>query len=775
MSQGERKVRLLIQALRVVRELGPGWALYRLLYALQRRSGWLAYRMPAYAWEDRPLRTWLHLDVPAQPDAYAAWREEHGGRFFPSTGLRAEALKAEGSGLRFDDVARARWTEALREIQGAGQRDLLDEAEAVLAGRWRYFAHREVPVGLRPEACPERSRRAQPEGFPPDWSRNPLNGVVVPSTRHWSRISDFGHGDIKLVWEASRFAVAYTLVRAYWVSGDERYPAAFWTLIEDWRRANPPQRGPNWKSGQEAAFRIMAWCFALYGFAGSPHTTPERLAMLAEMIAAHANRIEGNIAYARSQKSNHAISEAVGLWMVGLLFPEFGRAERWRELGRRVLEEEAQRQIYPDGSYVQHSTNYHRLMLHDYLWAIRLGELNGYPLSDGLQERVCRAVGFLYQLQDEKTGQVPCYGANDGALILPLNICDYQGYRPVLAAGHYLCHGERLYPLGPWDEDLLWLFGPEALQAPVKARVRTSLTALTGGYFTLRGEDGFGFVRCATYRDRPGQADMLHFDLWWRGINVACDAGTYSYNGPLPWNNGLAATEVHNTMTVDGLDQMERGPHFLWFGWTKSQVRFQARSDRGWLEYFEGEHYGYRRLPQSVTHRRAVVRVGDNVWLVVDDMLGEGVHRFRLHWLLPDLEHDLDEGTQCLVLHTEQGDYGVWLSYHGGGSTRISLVRGADKGTTRGWRSPYYSVRVPALSLALESTCPTPCRYVTFFAPVAETSVRIQPANRVTIRNDHLEGLIQLSAPGDGTGPILQRAVMSQGGLVDTLQIGGEM
>jgi hypothetical protein len=41
---------------------------------------------------------------------------------------------------------------------------------------------------------------------------------------------------------------------------------------------------------------------------------------------------------------------------------------------------------------------------------------------------------------------------------------------------------------------------------------------------------------------------------------------------------------------------------------------------------------------------------------------------------------------------------------------------------TRGWRSLYYSEKIPALSLALESEAPLPIRFVTVFAPEGITA-----------------------------------------------------
>ncbi len=184
------------------------------------------------------------------------------------------------------------------------------------------------------------------------------------------------------------------------------------------------------------------------------------------MIAVSGERIEGNIGYALSQRNNHGIIEAVGLWTIGLLFPELRKAEQWREKGRRYLEEQGKSLIYEDGSFSQHSVNYHRLMLHGYLWSLRLGDLNGHAFSDDLKGRVKRAGEWLNHIRDDVTGQVPNYGQNDGALILPLNNCDYLDFRPVVQAANYYFAGERLFEAGSWDEDLLWLFGPDALSRP---------------------------------------------------------------------------------------------------------------------------------------------------------------------------------------------------------------------------------------------------------------------------------------------------------------------
>lgn len=661
------------------RHFGPQWLAYRVGYAARLRTGALRRRLPAQPWEAQPLESLLQNAALAEPQSYLDYRKHEAPSFFFST---AERQRYQPFFAAWDDGAAM----TPRRV-----------AEQLAEGRLRYFEHTTAQTG-----------------FPPDWHRNPFTGERLRADLHWSRINDFDGGDIKIIWEPSRFSFAYALARAYWRTGDESYIELFWSAVEDWRAKNPPQQGPNWKCGQETAFRVMAWCFALYAFLDAPSTTAARVVQLAEMIAVSAERINANLDYALSQRNNHGISEAAGLYTAGALFPELRAAADWRQTARKALERTGRKLIYDDGAFAQHSLNYHRVMLHDYLWALRLGEIQHDPFSDELQRRVGRAGDLVYQLQTEASGRVPNYGHNDGALVLPLNNCDYQDFRPVAQATYYLIHQARAYAAGAWDEDLLWLFGPQALAAPQAAPPRADLRAECGGYYTLRSPAGFVFTRAASYTDRPAQADMLHVDLWWRGENIAVDAGTFSYNAPAPWNHELARTAYHNTVMVDGCDQMERAGKFLWLPWLHGCMKTYKHSAGGHLIYWQGEHDGYGRLQAPVTHRRAVLRAGDECWLVADHLNSQSDHDYRLHWLFADLPFNWDEAQHRLTLQAAAGAYSVSLMALAGEGH--STIARADRRSARGWRSVYYFNREPALSVDLRQRAAN-AKFITVFAP----------------------------------------------------------
>jgi hypothetical protein len=705
------------------RYLGAQWFLSRFLYAIKQRSGWLEKKTPISDWRLKRLSQFLTNAELRDPNRYFTYRKEAALQFFFNPSARID----------YERVFR-RWD--------TENKNPSSYANGIRDGEFNFFENTVLKCA-----------------FPPSWHKNPITGQTFPLNVHWSRIPDFERGDIKLVWETSRFSFVFALVRAYWRSGDEKYAEIFWLLVEDWQRNNPPNCGVHWKCGQEITFRIMAWCFGLYGFLDSAATTPERLTSLAQMIAVSGERIESNIAYALSQSNNHGMSEALGLWTIGLLFPELGSAGRWREKGRRHLEDQGKSLIYEDGSFSQHSVNYHRLMLHDYIWAIRLGELNGQPLSSELKSRIAKAGDFLYQIQDAESGHVPNYGQNDGALILPLDNCDFRDYRPVIQATESLCRGSRRYADGPWDEDLLWLFGPEALKAGVSSAQLKDLAAEVGGYYTLRSGKGFTFTRCGTLRHRPGQADMLHMDLWWRGVNVAIDPGTYSYNAPDPWNNPLAHTGYHNTVTVDGKDQMDRAGKFLWLPWVKGVVTENRRSTQENLACFEGDHDGYERLKQPVSYKRAIIRLGEETWLVLDYLDSRAPHLYRLHWLFNDFGYDWEEEKGRLDLKSEKGSYHVQIGALQG-KGRYSLVR-ADPNGPRGWQAPSYYDRKPALSLSCEAQDDHLC-FWTLFSP--EESITSFEDSRFQIITDQLKAEV-----------VLQNGRKASGAMVSSVHLHGKI
>lgn len=570
--------------------------------------------------------------------------------------------------------------EAINKILGADKDKLFAEADEILGGQVRLFGGE-----LRP-----------------------LEFMSPQPLKHWTAYAKGlpGGADIKPVWEVGRFGWATVLARAYWLSADERYAKGFWGLSENFLAENPVNKGPQWSSAQEVALRLIALAFCYSLVADAAASTPARKDSLAASLAAHAERIPATLGYARAQNNNHLLSEAAGLYTAAALLPEHPRAGDWRRMGRETFLAGLAAQVHTDGAYAQHSANYQRLMLQLGVWFKLVADSLGETAPHASLGKLNDATTWLRNLLDEESGQVANLGPNDGAYILPFTTLPFEDHRPALQAAGLAFGGQGYLENGPWDEMALWL--------GLKAGPRSGEHKRAAHPIRIEGKDSWAYLRAAEFWERPGHADQLHLDLWWRGLNVAQDAGSYLYTAATPWDNALASTRVHNTVMLASREQMTRAGRFLWLDWAQGKILSTQTSKDGRVIAATAEHDGYRKL--GATHRREV-QAEDGRWTVTDRLLPlrermKPVHA-RLHWLLPDWEWQFENDE--LHLRSPHGDIELLVQTSVGDHAEFQLVRAGElvhgEGLTEpilGWRSPTYGVKLPALSFNVNVHGPLP-------------------------------------------------------------------
>ncbi|MBA3668743.1 MAG: heparinase II/III-family protein [Sphingomonas sp.] len=460
---------------------------------------------------------------------------------------------------------------------------------------------------------------------PPDWHLNPFTKRRANSSREWYAIVDFDRevGDIKAVWEASRFDWLLAMAqRAAEGEADELQRLNGW--LADWSASNPPFRGANWKCGQEASIRVMH--LALAALILDQRDAPEP--GLIDLLRVHLVRIMPTLSYAEAQQNNHAVSEAAALFIGGTWLNRAGNLEgvEFARLGRRSLNKQARRLIGLDGSFSQYSLVYHRLMVDTYClaetWRRQLGL---EPFEPVVKERLRSATLWLQQLTSPKTGDGPNLGANDGSRLMGLVEPGYRDFRPTLQWASALFLGRRaLWQAGNWDQPLLWLGVPQPDEV---MEVPRSATLDNGGLHVLRQSRAVAYLRYPRFRFRPSQADLLHVDLWIDGQYVLRDAGTFSYS-PTEWERDYySGTESHNTVHFDGRDQMPRISRFLFGAWPKSiGVKAVHTSDLG-VEAAAG----YRDWKGAKHYRHILL---ERARLTCTDTLSGAAKRAVLRWRL---------------------------------------------------------------------------------------------------------------------------------------------
>lgn len=542
----------------------------------------------------------------------------------------------------------------------------IKSAEELLEGYLTYFSHKICHPGA-----------------PPDWFLNPVEEKKIHQNlnRHWSRFDDFASdlGDIKIVWEASRFDWAILLARAYRLTGDSRYTSALNDWIGDWTSQNPLNLGPNWKCGQEASIRLQQ--MLLTAFLLGQHKAP--LLPLIRFVVEHCQRIEPTIGYAMAQDNNHGTSEAAALFVAGTWLARVGGNQEirlqgtlWQEKGGRLLENRLDRLVENDGSFSQYSINYHRVLV-DTMNLVEFWrrELVQEKFSGGFYRKARAAVEWLYQMTDPQSGDAPNLGANDGARLFVLSETDYRDYRPSVQLGSVLFGGGRVYPEGSWDEPFLWLGLQTAAITKDRKPVKVSSRHYReGGYVVLHStspkwEKTWGLIRYPNFRFRPGHADALHFDLWHQGVNVLRDSGSYSYNTDEPWQSYFSSVAAHNTIQFDGHNQMPALGRFLQGAWLQMEEVEEIIQDNGGKLSWSGAYKDYR----GCRHRRTIHGEGGR-WRVTDEIEGFSQSAILRWRLAPGLWQM--EGSKCLGEIAE---------------LKVSCNRAISRyELLRGWESRYY-------------------------------------------------------------------------------------
>jgi uncharacterized heparinase superfamily protein len=531
-----------------------------------------------------------------------------------------------------------------------------------------------------------------------------------------------GGYDIKVPWELSRCQHFTWLGQAYWFTGDEKYAREFTAQVEDWLASNPWPWGVNWTCTMDVAIRAVNWLWGYHFFGDSPALTDSfRLAFYKSMLI-HGRHIFRNLENQGDFTGNHYLSNLVGLIYLGILCPEFKEAKRWRAFGLQEMENEMFKQVYADGANFEASTSYHRLVLEFFLSPTILAQHNGHQFSAAYMERLEKMVEFVMYLT-KPDGTSPLIGDNDNGRLHRLKVWDppereWVDFRYLLAIGSVLFRRQDFGQAAEdqWEE-AIWLWGEEALTFKQSLDAQQPLALQIGsqafpdaGLYLLRHGDNYLAVDAGSngQNGNGGHAhnDILSFELYTQGQTWIADPGTFVYSADYNARNFFRSTGYHNTVKVDGTEQLPFSNHELWSlkANVSPQVTLWEVGDQG--VRFEAEYYAYARLPKPVIHRRSIdFDAGAKRWLVDDLLSTEGIHIYELRFhCAPGIEvrHVKDLSFE---LHGHQARQALYFTI-----TRLSGdVLQQELVVEDGWISLSYGSRcvAPVLCLKWQSRAST--------------------------------------------------------------------
>jgi len=484
-------------------------------------------------------------------------------------------------------------------------------------------------------------------GLEPNWLKDGL-----PHDEEW-----------QIAW--IKFYFGLDLAAAYVETGEARFQHAWEKLIASWIRQAHADFGPTDAHGR----RIQNWIYAWNIFADSPHFAGLAEGLDEKIVASVAEQIR----YLRNHltaERNHRTLELYALLIAALALPEAADPDLL-DFAMEAFYQNLLADVRSDGVHREHSTHYHMMALRSYLGARENVRRFGLSFPRDYDERLERACEFAMH----------CHRPDGG--IPTLSDSDAGNYQDLLQlAASMLSRPDFLYAATAGAEGV-----------PPQKRYVSFPDA---GYHIQRSgwgqgqtpfeQESFLIFDCGPLGDGGhGHYDMLNVESAARGKSLIVDPGRYTYSEHPPnfrhWFKGTAA---HNTVCVDGLDQVayRRGKPKK----PLPQAQLVERLSAPGFDFLGGT----AQSPcYEVVHTRRIFYIADEYWIICDSLAGERPHRFDLRFHLAPK---------------------AWERVHIVGNTvcgpDLTLVfsRGSSLQIEPGWFAPLYGVKqkAPVVSAVIE-------------------------------------------------------------------------
>ena len=512
----------------------------------------------------------------------------------------------------------------LKRILPRQAEQILHQAEAACQHRFDLLGYRSLDYGSEI-----------------DWHLDAVHGKTAPR-KPWFQIRylDFEEvGDSKITWELNRHQHFVTLAKAYHLTSDPRFAHECVAQASHWQTQNPYPIGMNWASSLEVAFRTLSWIWTYFLLRDTEPFTQEARRDWVRQFSVSGRHIETYISTYFSPNT-HLLGEALALFFLGVLFPQFSSAVGWRERGWEILLQESARQVRPDGFYFEQSTYYHVYALDMLLHARILAAANGVEIPAAYDDRLCQMLDALMLLC--RAGLPPTMGDDDGGRLFdPRRNHAHDLLDPLSTGAALFGRGEYKFLAGGLREETLWLLGRQGVarfESVETLPPHVDSISLRDSGLYLMADAKLGQQLCidagphGPHTGGHGHADALSVCLVGAGRVLLGDAGTFEYVGQSGERARLRGTGAHNTVRVDRQDQAQPTSPSSWSQLPK--VGCESWGTGRTFDLFVGRHDGYARLEPNLLHRRCVFHRKGQFWLIRDLVEGTGRHRLELNWNL---------------------------------------------------------------------------------------------------------------------------------------------
>lgn len=428
-----------------------------------------------------------------------------------------------------------------------------------------------------------------------------------------------------------KFYYLKELAGAYNYTQDERYAEKWVSLISSWISQVPD----GFIDSQVTGRRLQQWLTSYPIFVCKwqpPSLTPEFFESFLRSVNSQTHYLCAHL----TPEGNHRTLELYAIFLVAVTFPELRAANWFQEFSTQKLVENMRQDLLTDGVHRELSTDYHHTVLKNYLRFRSLAELNQVVLPKECDALLKKAIEFS------------CYIHKPDGFIPAINDGDCNTYLPLLEkAQHYFPDEHLRYVVSKGEEG--------------KSPTQRSRGFADSGYFVLRSdwsakpydEAHYLFFDCGPLGfGSHGHYDALNFELAAYGHSLVVDPGRYTYSensaDGINWRHYFKGTAAHNTVVVDGLDQIPYRCERPVSPEPKATLK-QFVSTAG-FDLLQGQVVSHQ---YSAIHERTIFFLLPEYWIIVDRLIADEKHNYDLYFHLASRAQgltNLETGDHCNII-----------------------------------------------------------------------------------------------------------------------------
>ena len=364
-------------------------------------------------------------------------------------------------------------------------------------------------------------------------------------------------------------------IKAYKTTQDAKYLKAIKTCIDGWIAQNPVQSGGDGCAPYTISLRLVYWFSCLF-YLSSQLDEEFRKRMIA---SAYEQYVYLSVHLEKDLLANHYFEDLKTLILSSLFFQD----EKMLQKSLTAFKQECKEQILPDGMHFELSPMYHKIILEDIL-RISIALRRAHKEDAELEQYIKPMLDAAYTFE-EGLERIPLF--NDGGDNVAKSLAAL-----VQTANHY-------YAITPERKSQL----PDS------------------GYYFFQWNDWRLIVDAGTtgpkYNAGHAHCDAMSFELFYKGIPVLVNCGTYAYQCKERFF--FRSTAAHNTVMAHNTEQSECWGAFRVGREAKVKV---AKISKYSIEIDMSDQKGH------IIHR--LIKIGDN-HLFIEDKISNGELKSYLH------------------------------------------------------------------------------------------------------------------------------------------------